>query len=215
MDDRIPRAAAAALHNCLAVQPGEKVIILADPSFWAVPLFTTAAVEADAPLTSSLDEAAVILCLTESVPRAAVAAVGRGARMAHLPNIQPETLTRSLFVDFRATAVRARHVASRLAEATQARILGEGVDLTLHLQGEATADTGILREPGAAGQLPAGEARRGPLGVGCNDRAVLWGDPLEDSKARGSVTVDGVVVKNPTLLLDGAPLVENGQLLTM
>jgi hypothetical protein len=216
MDERLHRAAVAALHNCLAVQPDEQVtLLLPDPGFWAGPLFARAVEEADARRVPGAAAADVILCFTPAVGEEAMAAVARGARLAHMPLIRPETLARALFVDFKATAVLARHLASRLAEATEARLSADGLDLTLLLEGAAETETGILRWPGSVGQLPAGEARRGRLSLGCNEKAIIWGDSLEDRRARGAVAIDGAVVREATLLLDGVPLVAKGILRAM
>jgi leucyl aminopeptidase (aminopeptidase T) len=102
-----------------------------------------------------------------------------GARGATLPGITPETMARCLAADYRAVADRSLHLARLLSAGTAVRVrTAKGTDITLSIQGrEAIADTGLLTERGAFGNLPAGEAFVAPV----------------EGSAEGTIVVDGSI----------------------
>jgi leucyl aminopeptidase (aminopeptidase T) len=88
-----------------------------------------------------------------------------GVRCATLPGISEECMARCLAADYHAVAARSRKYADILTRGSSVRITNaDGTDLTLVLDGRSgEPDTGILREPGAFGNLPAGEAYIAPV----------------------------------------------------
>jgi leucyl aminopeptidase (aminopeptidase T) len=88
-----------------------------------------------------------------------------GVRGATMPGVTEDMLARVMAVDFDQMTRRSRAVAELLDQAGEARITDElGTDFRMDLTGRAgIADDGDLRQPGAFGNLPAGEAFIAPL----------------------------------------------------
>jgi leucyl aminopeptidase (aminopeptidase T) len=97
--------------------------------------------------------------------RARRGACAAGARVASMPGVTEEMAARALVLDYAAMAARCRGVAAALSQAERVRIrTALGTDLSLWLEGrEGIPDTGLLDQPGAYGNLPAGEAFIAPI----------------------------------------------------
>lgn len=113
----------------------------------------------------------------EPAVRAAMAAfreAGHG-RWAFGAWIDDETLSTDLMADYSEVARIAGALRSQLAAADLIHITSDrGTDLRLRRGGRpAHADTGILTEPGAFGNLPAGEAYCAPLEESAEGRLVV------------------------------------------
>ncbi|HEX5194143.1 MAG TPA: hypothetical protein VFW09_15190 [Solirubrobacteraceae bacterium] len=176
------------LRRCLAVRGGEEVVVIADPpkrSIGEALRDGAAELEADAILIV-IDEraedgseppaavgAALSACdvflapTTKSLTHteARRAASQAGARGATMPGATEEMLARVMAGDFERMAARSRVVAELLDRGASAHLsCANGTDLTLNLTGRGgTADDGNLREPGAFGNLPAGEGFVAPV----------------------------------------------------
>ncbi len=178
----------AMLLECMGMQAGETVLIVVDPPALEIGLamWETAqslqgeamlfkmgerqhhAEEPPAAVAAAMRAAEIILAPTKkslSHTRARHEACAAGARMASMPGITPGIITRSLAIDYSYM----RHLSLKLAEllsaAKKAKLTSAlGTDLELSLEGRAgLADTGDLSQPGAFGNLPAGEAYIAPL----------------------------------------------------
>jgi aminopeptidase len=93
------------------------------------------------------------------------AASAAGVRGATMPGATEEMLARVMAIDFDRMASRSRRVAELLSRGATAHLTCDnGTDLTLNLTGRGgIADDGNLREPGAFGNLPAGEGFIAPV----------------------------------------------------
>jgi leucyl aminopeptidase (aminopeptidase T) len=177
------------IGRCLAVKPGEEVVVVVDPAARAIgeALREEAArVEADAVL-ALMDERAddgsepprvvagalkacdvFIAPTTRSLSHtvARKEATDSGARGATMPGVSEDMLARAMAVDFTTMASRSRAVASALDSGSRARVTcPRGSDLTLDLTGRrGLADDGDLTAPGAFGNLPCGEGFIAPAG---------------------------------------------------
>lgn len=102
-----------------------------------------------------------------------------GVRGATLPGITPDTMGRCLAADYHAIARRSERLAEILTRGRTARVTTPaGTDITMSIEGRnAIADTGLLTERGAFGNLPAGEAFLAPV----------------EGTAAGTIVVDGSV----------------------
>jgi len=100
-----------------------------------------------------------------------------GVRGATLPGITPDTMARCLAADYQAIAERSLRLARILSAGSVARVTSQaGTDITLSIAGrEGIADTGLLTQKGAFGNLPAGEAFLAPV----------------EGTAEGVIVVDG------------------------
>jgi len=93
------------------------------------------------------------------------AACEAGARVATLPGITEETMTRCLSADLIKIAERTEAVARLLDSAGHVRITSPcGTDITFSIEGiKAIASKGLILNPGEYGNLPSGEAYLMPV----------------------------------------------------
>ena len=111
--------------------------------------------------------------------RARKEATEAGVRGATLPGITADTMARCLAADYHAIAERSERLAALLTRGKLARVTTPaGTDITLSIEGrDGIADTGLLTQRGAFGNLPAGEAFLAPV----------------EGTAEGTIVVDGSV----------------------
>jgi leucyl aminopeptidase (aminopeptidase T) len=182
-------AVATVVRRCLAVRPGEEVLVITDAGVRALgeALRDEAAAAGGDAVLAVMDEratdgsepprtvaAALAACDVFIAPTsrslshttARKRASESGARGATMPGVTEEMLARVMAVDFDAMAARSRAVAVVLSEGSSAHITcARGTDLTLDLTGrDGVADDGNLTERGAFGNLPAGEGFISPVG---------------------------------------------------
>ena len=89
----------------------------------------------------------------------------RGVRVATMPQITEDMLTRTMAADYKEVQRRSRELAQALTEGREVRITSsEGTDLTLSIEGrEGISDDGDLTARGSFGNLPAGEGFIAPV----------------------------------------------------
>lgn len=123
-------------------------------------------------------------------------ATKEGVRIATMPGITEELMQRTLNVDYHQIAELSQEVAEKLTAGQKALLKSPGgTELTLFLQGrQGVADTGIIHEKGAFGNLPAGEAYIAPL----------------EGKSNGIIVIDGEMAGIGTLDEPIVIEVENG-----
>ncbi len=208
-------AAETVVRRCLAVKPGEEVLVIADPrtrTIGEVLRDEAAAVGGEAVLAlmdaremdgnepprsiaGALSGCDVFMAPTSrslSHTTARKRASDKGARGATLPGITEEMLARLMAGDFDQMAARSRAVAAVLTEASTAHVTCPlGSDLRLDLTGrKGIADDGDLTAPGAFGNLPCGEGFIAPVGGEGVIVASSVG-PLGISEEPPRVTVEG------------------------
>ncbi|HSO99614.1 MAG TPA: aminopeptidase [Solirubrobacteraceae bacterium] len=176
------------VDRCLAVQPGEEVLVAVDP-----PSRTIGEALRDGARGAGAD--AVLALMDERAtdgtepPRSLAAAMAacdvfiaptsrslshtmarkhaseRGVRGATMPGVTADMLARVMTVDFELMAARSHQVAELLSGAETAHLsCPRGSDMTFVLgERQGIADAGILTEPGAFGNLPCGEGFIAPL----------------------------------------------------
>ncbi|MEY2533922.1 MAG: hypothetical protein QOF29_1832 [bacterium] len=185
----LDRAVQTVVRRCLAVAPGEDVVVVVDEplrdlgeklrdaaqqaggeAVLAVmaPRATDGA-EPPAPVAEALAACDVFIApasksLSHTLARKR--ASERGARGATMPHVTPDMLARLMAIDFEALGTRSRAVARLLDEGAEAHVTcPRGTDLRLDLRGRrAIADDGDLTAPGAFGNLPCGEGFIAPSG---------------------------------------------------
>ena len=170
------------IGRCLAVKPGDDVLVVVDPATRSIgeALRDEAqAVGAEAvltemkqrevdgnepprPVAGALAECDVFIAPTTRSLSHTVArkrATDAGARGATMPGVTEDMLARVMAVDFDTMAARSRAVAALLDGAGTARLsCPRGSDFTFDLSDRrGIADDGALTEPGAFGNLPCGE----------------------------------------------------------
>jgi leucyl aminopeptidase (aminopeptidase T) len=177
------------LTRCLAVRPGEDVLIVADEAKRDIgeallagaqrlgadatlALTTARPVNGEEPSRSVV--AALAACDVFIAPtswsishtQARKAATEAGARGATMPTVTRDMLSRLMTADFDAVARRSRALAELLTASDTAHVTcPHGTDLRIDLTGRtAIADDGDLTQPGAFGNLPCGEGFIAPAG---------------------------------------------------
>ena len=178
----LERAVRAVVDDCLAVKPGEDVVVVCNPATQSLAERLRAGAEAlgaDAVLAlmaereqhgveppdsiaAAMLEADVLLVPTVqslSHTSARKAATDRGARAATLPGATEEMLARVMTADLAELRRRGTELAKILTEGTEAHVSSaNGSDLALNIDGRpGIPDSGELTEPGAFGNLPCGE----------------------------------------------------------
>ncbi|MBC7325395.1 MAG: aminopeptidase, partial [Moorella sp. (in: Bacteria)] len=191
-----------ALGECLATRAGDTVLIVTDTELQSIgEAFFQAArdLEAEASVITMLPREnhgveppeavaaamvkslVVVLATSRSLShtRARRAASAAGARIASLPGATAGMLQRTLAVDYRSLAAECKRFAAILTAGSQVRLTTPaGTDLTFSIAGRrGYPDTGLYRQPGDFGNLPAGEAYIAP----------------REGTARGVLVIDGAL----------------------
>jgi leucyl aminopeptidase (aminopeptidase T) len=185
----LSRAVETVVSRCLAVQPGDDVVVVADRETRAIgEALRDGAQEAGGDAVLAIMEPRVIDG-TDPPPTVAAAlaacdvfiaptsrsishtparkrASDAGARGATLPGVTEDMLARLMAVVFDVLHERCVAVADLLTDAEEAHVTcPRGTDLRLDLTGRAgIPDDGLLTERGAFGNLPCGEGFIAPLG---------------------------------------------------
>jgi len=174
--------------ECLGVKKSEAVLIICDEKTRSIAnaLFDAAkSLGAEAVLTEIIEREAhgfepplpvaeamksadvVIAPTTKSLThtKARLEATKNGVRIATMPGITEELMSRSIAVDYAKIKEKSVIFRNLLSQGKEARLTTPaGTDLVFSLAGrEAIADTGIMHEKGTFGNLPAGEAFIAPI----------------------------------------------------
>ncbi|MDZ7290057.1 MAG: aminopeptidase [candidate division KSB1 bacterium] len=212
---QLEAAAHTALETCLAVKPGETVVVITDEpkreigmAIWRVAkmLGTEAMIaeilprsrngeEPPAPIAALMAASSVVLCPTsKSLTHTAARreACAHGARIATLPGVTEDMMIRCLAADYNAIAERSTRLSAAMESGNEFHITSPaGTDIRL-IRGDrhAKPDTGLYHHPGEYGNLPAGETFFAPI----------------EGSANGVVIFDGAMagigaLKNPIRLL--------------
>jgi len=196
----LEKAATVAVRDCLAITKDETLLIVADPPMRelaaalvgaARPLAREVMVveygarelngqEPPEPVPLLMTKVdAVLAVTTKSITHTTARrlATEAGVRVATMPGITEECLIRTMNADYEAIAARTVRLAEKMTSARRARVTSpEGTDITLPIAGiPAKASTGLIRERGAWGNLPSGEAYLYP----------------EEGRSEGVIVVDG------------------------
>ncbi len=180
--DAVAAAAATAVEQCLAVSEDESLVVVTDDSrepigeaLYEAGLEATDDVtivryppgpqhgaEPPAPVAAALATADAFLAPTTksiSHTRARSEANDAGARGATLPGITEQVFTTGLNADYDAIAAECEAMLNRVDGAEEIRVTSpQGTDVTFDLGDRIwNDDTGIVHEPGAFSNLPAGE----------------------------------------------------------
>ncbi len=186
--ERLIQGARTAVRDCLGVKAGEQVVVITDAgtkevgvSLWEQAKEAGAEAilveiiprrvhgEEPPPVVAELmRHADVVLAPTSkslSHTKARREANASGTRIATLPSITADIAARTLDADYPGIARLSEQVASVLSGGKRAHLTTElGTDLIMDIEGrQGEPDTGLYTEPGAFGNLPAGEAYIAPV----------------------------------------------------
>jgi len=187
-ESRLTKAAETALESGLHLRAGETVLILTDTALRKIGRAFQEAAERKGnetvyveitprkengedpplPVIEAMKASDVVVAptsksLTHTPARRA--ACEAGARVATLPGITEETMTRCLSADLVKIAERTQAVATLLDIAKHVRVTSpRGTDITFSIEGvKAIASKGLIHNPGDYGNLPSGEAYLMPV----------------------------------------------------
>lgn len=222
--DALLIAAKTALDTCMALNKKETLLIVTDDNkrkigealysvgrelakealMVTMPPATVNGQEPPESVAKLMAQFDVVICpTTKSVTHtdARRNACKQGARVATMPGITEDIMSRTLKADYNQIAERTHKITEILNAGKTARITTKlGTDLYLPIDGvKAISSTGLIREKGMGGNLPSGESFLGPAegksnGVLFVDASVatigkISGEPLK-------VTIkDGFAVK--------------------
>ena len=201
MDPELLKAARTALKDCMGVAKGEVILVIVDEplrrigyAFWEAGrglgletiLAEIIARETDgseppdaiAQLMANVDIVIAPTSKSLSHTNARRAACAKGVRIATLPGITPDSMKRTLAVDYKAKIKGpTEKLAKLLSGSSHAHVVTPaGTDITMSLKGrEGEADTGIAHKGGDFTNLPAGEAYIAPIEGTANGRIVVDG----------------------------------------
>ena len=178
----LDRAVRAVIRDCLVVQEGEQVLVIANPVTQGIgerlrdeaqeagaeailALMAERGSHAEEPpaaiAAAMLASEAILAPTIQSLSHTAArkAATDAGARAATLPGVTEEMLARAMSADMDELRRRGHALAEILTRGSEARITcPRGSDLRLSIEGRTgIPDAGELGEPGAFGNLPCGE----------------------------------------------------------
>jgi len=198
--DQLKKAAEIALRDCMSVKEGERVLIITDEpareigrALWegakelgAEAIFTEIMTpksngeEPPEPVAELMKLVDVILIPTSkslSHTDSRREASKSGVRIATLPGITEDMMTRTLNADYKEIAKKSDILADIISKASNIRITSEkGTDINLAVEGrEGHSDTGLNHNPGDFSNLPAGEAYVAPM----------------EGKSEGTIVFDG------------------------
>jgi leucyl aminopeptidase (aminopeptidase T) len=196
-------AAAEAAADCLGVGDRDKVLVLCNPAeletadvlataaesrtravrLLEYPTLSRNGEEPPPEVAQAMRNASVVFATTTysiSHTQARLAATAAGARIASMRGFT-EPYAEAMSVDYGLLRSSGARLAAALAAAETCRITSAaGTDLSLSIKGRrATADDGNLQEPGAFGNLPAGEAYIAPLET-VGDGMIVFDGALAD-----------------------------------
>jgi leucyl aminopeptidase (aminopeptidase T) len=153
-------------------------------------------------LAQKMKEHDVVVAITTyslSHTDARVEACKAGTRVASMPRFEAEMFFPGAIMsaDYEQIAVLTRVLAEKLTEAEYAVVRSQaGTHLAMSLVGrDGLSDTGILREKGAFGNLPAGEAYIAPLEGTGNGKLVVERDWFPGEEDMTLYFRDGLVEK--------------------
>lgn len=200
--DQLAISATIALRDCMKAQEGESVLVVTDdakleigsaiyeaairlgakPVLMVMPPRTRNGEEPPASVSEAMKRADVVLCPTSkslSHTNARHEACKHGARVATLPGITMDCMSRTLGADYNAIRIRTEKLVDMLQGTDVIRITAPaGTNITMSTNGRNFgADTGVITMKGDFGNLPAGEAYVAPL----------------EGTAEGIVAIDGAM----------------------
>lgn len=198
--EELKRAALNAVKDCLNVQAGEKVLVICDEPLRRVGYYLWEAakgVGADAMVMEIIprsrhgeeppDAVAQAMSLVDVViapttaslthTNARRAGTKAGARIATLPDITEEIMSRTLNADYTLIEQETKQLFAAVSQAKTAKITSDiGTQLILSVQDRIWhLDTGIYHKSGEFGNLPGGECYVAPLEGSANGVMVIDG----------------------------------------
>ena len=209
---KLIQAADIILKECLQVKKQEKVLIITDKNkldiadillkqaekisnakLIQIPVGKIHGQEPPAEAANEMKDYDVILIPTTmslTHTKASRNAAEQGARIASMPGINKEMMQRAINLDYEEMARTTNKIKEILDKGKQAKITTQaGTDITFSIdKRKAVAGTGLLREKGLIGNLPAGEAYIAPI-EGTVDGKIIVDGSIINKKIENPITI--------------------------
>ncbi|MCL4367766.1 MAG: aminopeptidase [Actinobacteria bacterium] len=204
MDESLAKVGADLLKTCMGLKDGESLLVVtdlptreigealfqggtdagADAMLMVILPTGRNGAEPPAAVAAAMKQADVVVCPTKfsvTHTQARLEAAKAGARIATMPGITEEMFFKgAVSADYAAVADLSRRVTDLLSKARDARIVKDGKELTMSLEGrDAVASTGLYTEKGQSGNLPTGEAYIAPI------EGTAYGETVFDGSIAG------------------------------
>ena len=195
--ENLVKIAEGVLTSCLAVKPGEEILVITDDSRKEIgeAIYEAAGnlgcekilmvmkereVSGQEPpkvIAEAMKAADVVIAPTAQSlthTNARIEAAKAGARVATMPGITREMFSQgAMTADYSKVEELTAKVTEMLTKASKARIEKEGNVLTINLDGRnGVPSPGVYKETGKCGNLPSGEAYIAPLEDGSDGELI-------------------------------------------
>lgn len=223
MDESLANVGAELLKTCMGLRQGESLLVVTDlltreigealfeggtasganAMLMVIQPTGRNGAEPPAAVAAAMKQADVVVCPTKfslTHTQARLEAAKAGARIATMPGITRDMFFKgAVSADYATVADLSRRVTGLLSNAKEARIVKDGKELTMSLEGrQGVASTGLYTEKGQSGNLPTGEAYIAPL------EGTASGETIFD----GSIAGIGPLKKPVTVRLEKGLLVD-------
>jgi leucyl aminopeptidase (aminopeptidase T) len=212
-NQKIVDAAKKLIIDCMGTKTDEKLVVVADQKTFELGYafaqagrecgIETTFVEAPvqekgdvpSPVAAAMavpDVEFLLTSMSYSHTNARIAASDNGVRVASMPMLTTEIAENYLNADYPYIKKVSEKYAEMMTKASTIRVVTDrGTDITMDITGrEAHADTGMLTEKGAMGNLPAGESYLAPLEDGANGTLVVDGTIAYVGPVEDDITID-------------------------
>ena len=198
--ENLVKIAEGVLTSCLAVKPGEEILVITDDSRKEIgeAIYEAAGnlgcekilmvmkereVSGQEPpkvIAEAMKAADVVIAPTAQSlthTNARIEAAKAGTRVATMPGITSEMFSQgAMTADYSKVEELTAKVTEMLTKASKARIEKEGNVLTINLDGRnGVPSPGVYKEAGKCGNLPSGEAYIAPLEDGSDGEMIIDG----------------------------------------
>ena len=206
--ENLVKIAEGVLTSCLAVKPGEEILVITDDSRKEIgeAIYEAAGnlgcekilmvmkereVSGQEPpkvIAEAMKAADVVIAPTAQSlthTNARIEAAKAGTRVATMPGITSEMFSQgAMTADYSKVEELTAKVTEMLTKASKARIEKEGNVLTINLDGRnGVPSPGVYKEAGKCGNLPSGEAYIAPLEDGSDGEMIIDGSMVGIGKS--------------------------------
>ncbi|MCD6309512.1 MAG: aminopeptidase, partial [Candidatus Eremiobacteraeota bacterium] len=216
-EEKLNSSIRKALKECLAVTPGENLLVIADTvtekigrGFWNIGkelgaesmlmmLFPRKNHGEEPPpaVASAMKNADIFVAPTSKSlthTKAREEATKAGARGATLPSVTEDIICRAIDVNYEEMEKLVMKLVDLLSKGKQVQLTSaSGTNITFSIDGRSgEPDTGIYRKPGEFGNLPAGEAYIAPVEETANGIFIVDGAMAGSNGLAESIRVEVV-----------------------
>ena len=223
--ENLVKIAEGVLTSCLAVKPGEEILVITDDSrkeigeaiyeaagnlgcekiLMVMKEREVSGQEPPKAIAEAMKAADVVIAPTAQSlthTNARIEAAKAGTRVATMPGITKEMFSQgAMTADYSKVEELTAKVTEMLTNASKARIEKDGKVLTINLDGrDGVPSPGVYKESGKCGNLPSGEAYIAPLEDGSDGEMTIDGSMVGIGKLESPLlmTISGGKLRSVT-----------------